>query len=97
MGDYNQLADMLGFAKKIQYPAVRNSGGIAIMWNDDNITTNDINISSQGIHVTVQVSYPPSTWFFSAIYASNCPEERKNIWNQLMTFVDTIRDSPNNA
>lgn len=71
MGDHNKLAKDLGFSNKIQYPAVRTSEGLVIMWNDHNISINDINISPQGIHGTVQVSNPPSCWYFSAIYASN--------------------------
>lgn len=46
MSDHNNLAEELGFSKKIQYPAVRRSGRFVVMWNEDNITINDISITS---------------------------------------------------
>lgn len=45
MSDHDSLTEDLGFSKKIQYPAVRRSGGLVVMWNKDNININDINIS----------------------------------------------------
>lgn len=45
MGNHNKLAEDLGFPKKIKYPSVRSSGGLVIMWEDDNLSINDINIS----------------------------------------------------
>ncbi|XP_016540951.2 uncharacterized protein LOC107841591 [Capsicum annuum] len=92
MGDHNKLAEDLGFSNKIQYPTVGTSRGLVIMWNDHNISINDINISPQGIHTTVHVSNPPSYWYFSAIYVSNHFQDKKVLWNQLTDLSDTINN-----
>lgn len=38
MSDYKGISKTLGFSHKIQYPANGSSGGIVIMWKDDNIS-----------------------------------------------------------
>lgn len=97
MGDHNDFTEYLGFSKKIQYPAVRRSRGHVIMWNEDNLNINDINISPQGIYVTVQVSNPPSFWYFSAIYASNHYQDKLELLNQLAEFADSIANYNENG
>lgn len=67
------------------------------MWNEDNLNINDINISPQGIYVTVQVSNPPSFWYFSAIYASNHYQDKLELLNQLAEFADSIANYNENG
>lgn len=97
MSDHNDLTKYLGFCKKIQYPAVRSSGGLVIMWNKDNLNINDIKISPQGIHITVQVSKFPSFWYFSTIYTSNYYQDILELWNQLVEFANSIANYNENG
>lgn len=43
--------------------------------------------------MSVKVINPSSTWFFSIIYASNSFADRKILWDQLVDFANTIKDS----
>lgn len=46
MSDQNNLIEELDYTKKIQYPVVRRSRGLVILCNKDNLTINDISITS---------------------------------------------------
>lgn len=63
--------DVLGYIYRIQSSATGSSEGIVILWKDNTITTNNISITPQAIHVIIKVSNLFLNWLFSVVYASN--------------------------
>lgn len=55
MVDHKKLTKELQFELHIQFPAVRLSGGIFIMWKEDVIQIDEVSTIPQGIHVKVKV------------------------------------------
>lgn len=96
MSDHKVMANILVFNSLIQFPDSGNSGGIFIMWDNTRFSIQDITISPQAIYTIVKVSNPPSSWYFSVVYASKTFGERKILWNNLQDFSNTTRDIASN-
>lgn len=58
MTDHQDLCEKLGFHNHIQFESNGNSGGIAIMWQEDSISITSISISPQAINARFKVSSP---------------------------------------
>ncbi|KAK4713628.1 hypothetical protein R3W88_019535 [Solanum pinnatisectum] len=91
LGEHKRLTKVPHFDSQIQSATNGLLGGIVIMWKKDILKLSDISITSQRIHVTVQVSTEPNQWFFSTIYASNDFTARTNLWNELTSFSKYIK------
>lgn len=97
MSYHRGITKTLGFSYKIQYPASGNSGGLVLIWKDDNINITDISVSPQAIHTSVQLLNPLSLQFITIVYVSTQLEFRKDLLNQITTFANTINQSINNS
>lgn len=64
MVEHKSITLELGFDNQIQYPDVGRSGGIVIMWRDNNLKLEDISISQQAIHAVVKVLSYSYSWLF---------------------------------
>ncbi|XP_075083424.1 uncharacterized protein LOC142167164 [Nicotiana tabacum] len=93
MADHKKLTEDLQYDIHIQFPAMRHSGGIIIMWKENILQVDEVLITSQGIHAMVKVLPSNLSWLFSAIYASNYLEDRKTIWKNLINISNSINDS----
>lgn len=60
------------------------------MWRDDSMYMTTVYMSPQAIHATVKVSFYPSSWFISIIYASTDFLSRLELWYQLSSLSDNI-------
>ncbi|KAG5568296.1 hypothetical protein H5410_064684, partial [Solanum commersonii] len=84
MTDHSKLIEDLGFNSHTQSAVEGFSGGIVIMWKEDNIKLDNISVMSQGIHAMVKVSTKPNSWLFSAIYASSDYRKCISLWENLL-------------
>nr|XP_016433117.1 PREDICTED: uncharacterized protein LOC107759646 [Nicotiana tabacum] len=91
MADHQSLAQQLQFDMIIQFLAVGPSGGIVFMWKKEFVAVEKVETTPQGIHAMVKVSPDHPPWLFSAIYASNLLENRKFLWEYLITISKNIK------
>ncbi|OIS96981.1 hypothetical protein A4A49_60594, partial [Nicotiana attenuata] len=50
MADHKKLTEELHFDMLIQSPAIGLSGGIVLMWREDNVSMEEVSTTPQGIH-----------------------------------------------
>lgn len=55
MQDHQTLRDNFSFNNMIQVPTVANSGGLAMLWDDDIVELDDVATTVQEIHAMVKV------------------------------------------
>ncbi|KAH0672701.1 hypothetical protein KY284_023788 [Solanum tuberosum] len=91
MGEHKRLTKVLKFDSQIQSAAAGLSGGIVIMWKKNLLKLSDISMTSQSIHVMVQVFPETEPWFLSAIYVSNDPATRTNLWTELTNISRSMK------
>ncbi|KAH0764877.1 hypothetical protein KY285_000748 [Solanum tuberosum] len=70
MTNHTKITQDLGFGSQTQSSAKGLSGGIVIMWKEDNIKLDNFLVNSQGIHAMVKANTNPYSWLFSALYTS---------------------------
>ncbi|KAK4731156.1 hypothetical protein R3W88_024144 [Solanum pinnatisectum] len=83
MQDHQSLVDDFPFTRMIQVPAVGNSGGLVILWDNSLIEVDDIATTGQEIHAMVKVCATNEYWLFSCIYASTYLNSRKILWENV--------------
>ncbi|KAL7210976.1 hypothetical protein ACSBR2_013959 [Camellia fascicularis] len=71
------ISEPIGFAR-----------GIWLIWNGQEIHCDVLSVTQQEIHTCIQVLSSPTSWLFSAIYASPCFNTRKILWENLKIFAD---------
>lgn len=47
-----------------------------VMWNENLLKPDKISTTPQGVHVMAKVYFPPTSWIFFTIYASNMYYDR---------------------
>lgn len=94
MSDHKVLFDELRFNNQLQPPVVDRSGITVIIWDNNILGINDIDILPQVIHVSIKVNNFSHLWFLSIIYASNNFNNRKSLWLNLSDFSYNIKDGP---
>lgn len=62
MAEHKRLTEVLQLDSQIQYSANGLSGGIVIMWKKDVIKLEDNSITTQSIHVIIQVIPDSNPW-----------------------------------
>ena len=65
MQDHQPLQDNFDFNNLIQVPAIGNSGGLAVLWDDAILELDDIAATCQEIHAIVKVRSTNDSWLFS--------------------------------
>lgn len=83
MGDRKHLTAELKFDAQFQSPAISQYRCIVLQWKDNLVKFEEAATTPQGIHVTVKVMPSSSKWLFSAIYGSNCVNDRNRLWSLL--------------
>lgn len=76
MEEHYTIRNDFGFDNLIQVTAQGNSGGITIMWKNEDIIVDQIGSTYQEVHAMIKVPNKPNPWLISTIYASNLLEER---------------------
>ncbi|XP_074274041.1 uncharacterized protein LOC141597474 [Silene latifolia] len=83
-----KLGQILGYDGQSRVNAVGYSGEIWLYWRTNLITVTPVKEHEQ--YITVEVArngeYP---WFFSAVYASPDPSNRRELWSELENFAKT--------
>lgn len=90
MVDHKNLSNDLGYHNYIESSASGNSGGIVIMWKEDNIPITSLSIFPQAIHPSVKVNFQNSSWILSIVYTSIDFNNRKILWDQLISLADSL-------
>lgn len=84
-----RLSMNLGFSNTAIADAVGFAGGIWVMWNDQEIRCDILDVGAQDIHACIQVPPLFSPWIFSAIYARPNFADRRTLWDDLSVFAST--------
>ena len=71
-----EVSNRLPFDGAIHTETIGLSGGLWLLWNDDNVEVVELAKTEQEIHVEIKVRASNLSWVFSAIYASPRSEER---------------------
>ncbi|GLT63476.1 hypothetical protein SLA2020_360390 [Shorea laevis] len=91
-----EVADALGFSKKVIVDADGLAGGIWLLWDDKKFRVDILSTNPQVIHASVQVTFHPSfsnfSWNLSAIYGRPQFEIRSTLWENLKQFSQIIND-----
>lgn len=83
-----KLANLLKFNGHVRVDAQGFSGGIWVYWKPKVVTVDAIEQNHQ--YITMEVTRVGETpWYFSAIYASPNPTNRKTLWEALTNFANT--------
>ncbi|XP_074318803.1 uncharacterized protein LOC141655633 [Silene latifolia] len=81
-----KLGSILGYTGHSRVNAIGFSGGIWLYWKTEVVIVSSVTEHPQ--YITVEVArigeFP---WFFSAVYASPDPTNRRELWNELETFA----------
>ncbi|OIS97442.1 hypothetical protein A4A49_62516, partial [Nicotiana attenuata] len=91
MEDHHVLVQDFGYSSLIQMPANGNSGGIVLMWNNEDTMVDQIGGTDQEIHAMVKVRNSTKNWLCSIIYASNLLEERSILWHNLKIVTSNYK------
>lgn len=84
-----RLSMNLGFSNTAIADAVGFAGGIWVIWNDQEIRCDILDVGAQDIHACIQVPPLFSPWIFSAIYARPNFADRRTLWDDLSAFAST--------
>ncbi|KAH9617315.1 hypothetical protein KSS87_016189 [Heliosperma pusillum] len=81
-----KIGNILGFDGHARVNAAGFSGGIWVYWRTDFVSVQPITEHEQ--YITMEISRRGETpWFFSAVYASHNPSNRKELWKELEEFA----------
>lgn len=61
------------------------------MWKKEILMLEDISITSESIHVVVQVIPDPNPWLLTPICASNDFDARVRLWEEISEFAKTVK------
>ncbi|KAG5575600.1 hypothetical protein H5410_055734 [Solanum commersonii] len=90
MTEHRHLTDELKFDAQIQFASNGFSEGSMIMWKEDILKLENINVTLQGFHVMVNVLPNSQPWFFFAIYASPDFPTGIQLWNELCSLSHRV-------
>ncbi|XP_074314431.1 uncharacterized protein LOC141649645 [Silene latifolia] len=88
MGDdhASKLGDILGYKGQSKVSAIGFSGGIWVYWNLEVVSVTPITHHQQ--YITLEVARQGELpWFFTAVYASPDPTNRRVLWSELEEFA----------
>lgn len=88
MQDHQVLLDDFPFIRMIDVPAIGNSRGLAILWDDALLELDQISTTDQEIQTMIKVISKKSSWLLSCIYVSTYHWNRKILWQNLKTIKD---------
>ncbi|KAK9691696.1 hypothetical protein RND81_09G212700 [Saponaria officinalis] len=81
-----KLGHILGYGGHSRINTIGFSGGIWIYWKIDIVTVNPVNEHQQ--FITIEISRNGELpWFFSVVYASPDPSNRRKLWAELENFA----------
>ncbi|XP_074297142.1 uncharacterized protein LOC141627825 [Silene latifolia] len=81
-----KLGEILGYDGQSRVNAIGFSGGIWLYWNTNIVTVNPIMEHEQ--FITIEVARNGEVpWFFSAVYASPDPSNKRELWSELENFA----------
>ena len=83
-----EVSDRLPFDGAIHTETIGFTGGLWLLWNEDQVEVQELAKTEQEIHIEVKVRASNLSWIFSAIYASPKSEERFILWNNLSKVAD---------
>ncbi|XP_074318437.1 uncharacterized protein LOC141655247 [Silene latifolia] len=83
-----KLGKIIGYDGHSRVNSIGFSGGIWLYWRRDVVTVNPVREHAQFITVEIARNgeFP---WFFSAVYASPDPTNRRELWLELENFART--------
>ncbi|XP_074289295.1 uncharacterized protein LOC141614451 [Silene latifolia] len=86
-GDHaTKLGSILGYDGYSRVNAISFSGGIWVYWKTELVSV--IPVFEHQQYITLEISRNgESPWFFSAVYASPDPSNRRALWDELQTFA----------
>ncbi|KAK4710031.1 hypothetical protein R3W88_004544 [Solanum pinnatisectum] len=90
MQSHQALLEDFPLTRMIEVPAIGNSGGIVVLWDDTIWELDEIATTTQEVHAIIKVHSLNITWLFSVIYASTHRNMRKTLWNNLKNIKDTF-------
>lgn len=65
---------------------------MVMMWNEAEVTVDQVATTDQEIHTMVKVKDSPHQWLLTFIYASCLIEEKNILWNNLKTVATSLKD-----
>ena len=83
----------LGFAHFDYILPLNHSGGIAVLWNSDNILASVLSKEQRAIHMLVHDTILAQTMVISGIYAPAQPRDKDQFWDHLVE-LNSVIDSP---
>lgn len=89
--DYQVLLDDFPFTRMIDIPAIGNSGGLAILWDDNFLELDQISTTDQEIHAMITVTSKNTSWWFSCVYTITYRCKRKILWQNLKSIKDNYK------
>lgn len=75
----------------VEVPAIANSGGMVLLWNNEVVKVSNFTRNGQSIHVMIEVKPKNLTWLFSTIYASNDLAYRHLLWDNIKLIFDKYK------
>ncbi|KAJ1389335.1 Endonuclease/exonuclease/phosphatase superfamily [Sesbania bispinosa] len=81
----------MGFSGGVRVEAQVFSGGIWCLWRTEVMTINVLKTTAQCIHLQL-INVGGSNWVLSIVYASPNDPNRDDLWTDLSSFGDTIRE-----
>lgn len=88
---HQTLLESFPFNKMIEVPAIGNSGGIVVLWDDNFLELDEITTTSQEVHAMIKVHSFTSIWLFSCIYASSSRCNKKILWKYLRNIKTSYK------
>ncbi|XP_030958722.1 uncharacterized protein LOC115980633 [Quercus lobata] len=83
-----EVSDRLPFDGAILTETIGFTGGLWLLWNEDQVEIQELAKTEQEIHIEVKVRASNLSWIFSAIYASPRSEKGCILWNNLSKVAD---------
>ncbi|XP_019237922.1 PREDICTED: uncharacterized protein LOC109218059, partial [Nicotiana attenuata] len=91
LAGHQAIMEDFGFTKMTQVAAQGNSGGMVMMWNEAEVTIDQVASTEQEIHAMVKLNDSPHQWLLSVIYASCLLEEKSILWNNLKIVANSFK------
>ncbi|KAK4476678.1 hypothetical protein RD792_015838 [Penstemon davidsonii] len=76
------ISTRLGFSGVCRAPTVGGSGGIWMLWRQEEVKVDVIDMDQQAIHAVIAPKLGQD-WLCSGVYAKPNPSERESFWNKL--------------
>lgn len=91
MSNHIRIRDDFQFSNIVEIPAQGQSGGIAIVWHDNNVQLSHIRLDGQEIHAMIQVLPNHQPWLFSIVYASTNVNIRHPLLQNLANIANNCK------